>query len=899
MLAPVRAALSNFGPPRYDRAGFSIGLCKRPNGNGYANVRNVSTPMPADQDKPLESLGAVTAIDSNALQGLDDLAKLAAQIFDMPMALISVVDIAYRRFEARLGLDIEQAEQMSSLRGRLTSVEDSVFVIEDASSDGRLAGNPLVVGSPHIRFYADAPILAAGGRLLGNVCIVDTKSRSTGAVNLAALLLLASQAGVLLALQIKAAEAEQVARERDAAISHAIEGQRRSKELLELVLRGGDMGLWDLDLQSGKWTINPREREMLGYGSEVESDALDWNALIHPDDLLAQRSAFLDHLQDRTPYAESTYRLHCRDGSWIWVLDRSVIVERDVVGRAKRVVGTHVDVTAQRARDVERVRSNERLEVAVSAGALGLWDLDVSGGRAVYSDRWWALLGYAPDEIQVVEGLWKSLVHPDDESAAREGLSRLLVGKTSVYDGEVRMRHKDGRWLWIHDRANAVERDGTGAARRVIGVSQDISVRKEAEEALKSERHRLQMITDNMPALITQVDRDERYTFVNAHHERVFGIRALSLIGKTMKQICGDAIYGGIAPRIARALSGETVRFEDAGPARGKTVDYESHYIPDRDPSGGVVGFYSMVFDISERKAAEHALVEQQKRLRGITDNLPVLIAELDHEARFTFCNATYRDWLGLDPDTMIGKRIVDAVDPKFYEPRLVQIARAYAGERVVFEQLVDLPIGERWLQTTYIPQMRSDGSVGGMYALTSDISELKDVQKQLDAMAREDALTGLPNRRVFGEHLVNAIARCRRSGSVIAVLYLDIDRFKHINDTGGHAAGDLVLKEFSTRLLRCVRATDTVARHAGDEFVVLLDALDSLDDAGSVASKIVAAMTSNIVALDRPYAVTVSIGVAMHRGDDQTSEALLAAADAALYAAKEAGRNQFRVAPS
>ena len=287
-------------------------------------------------------------------------------------------------------------------------------------------------------------------------------------------------------------------------------------------------------------------------------------------------------------------------------------------------------------------------------------------------------------------------------------------------------------------------------------------------------------------------------------------------------------------------------------------------------------------------------MVEQQRRLRGITDNLPALIAELDADGRFNFCNRAYLDWLGLDPEAMIGKRLAELTGGYFYGPRQEHLARACAGTRVIFEQIVTLQHGERCLQTTYIPQMSPDGTVKGVYALVSDISELKETQRQLATLAREDSLTGLPNRRVFEERLQGAIARTGRSDGGIAVLYVDVDRFKAINDSGGHATGDVVLKELSLRFGSSVRKTDIVARYAGDEFVILLENLHDRLEAVVVAEKILTTMTVDVQTPTGGMPVTVSIGVAFHRGDEVSVVSLLALADGALYRAKRAGRNCF-----
>ncbi|ARN23310.1 diguanylate cyclase domain-containing protein [Piscinibacter gummiphilus] len=293
---------------------------------------------------------------------------------------------------------------------------------------------------------------------------------------------------------------------------------------------------------------------------------------------------------------------------------------------------------------------------------------------------------------------------------------------------------------------------------------------------------------------------------------------------------------------------------------------------------------------------ARAAVQHSEQRLRTIADNLPVLISYVDADERMQFANETYRAWSDVDPVAAIGRRIRDVVSPELYEQRREALRTALSGQRVEFDLVSTTRGTRRHLHTVYVPDVREDGRVDGLYALSTDVTALKEVEAKLNEQARVDPLTGLPNRRAFDERLQSSVARHRRTRQRLALLFLDVDHFKEINDSRGHGTGDEVLCEFARRLLTCVRQTDTVARLAGDEFVIVLEGLKDVEEAVAIAEKIGLLMRLPFHVGDEIRRVTTSIGVAYV--DDPRIQAvdIMAKADGALYRAKRNGRNTFAV---
>jgi len=322
--------------------------------------------------------------------------------------------------------------------------------------------------------------------------------------------------------------------------------------------------------------------------------------------------------------------------------------------------------------------------------------------------------------------------------------------------------------------------------------------------------------------------------------------------------------------------------------------------IVERDAANRPVRIIGTHLDITERKLAEErltlaaaALRDSEEELRLVTDHLPALVSRLDLELRFRFANRAYHDWLGIDPASLLGRTLAEVYGVEAYDAFKHHIDRALAGEKISYERDMQTPTGMRRAELTLVPQIGRDGEVKGIYALATDITARKLAEGRLRRLAEFDTLTGLPNRALFHDRLQQAMARAAR-GKPMALLFLDIDRFKTINDTLGHEAGDKLLKVFALRMQATIRESDTVARLAGDEFTIILEALRDLDDAKMLATKLVHALRQPIDLDHETIEVTASIGVALCVPGESDDAALLRRADAALYEAKRRGRNGF-----
>ncbi len=294
------------------------------------------------------------------------------------------------------------------------------------------------------------------------------------------------------------------------------------------------------------------------------------------------------------------------------------------------------------------------------------------------------------------------------------------------------------------------------------------------------------------------------------------------------------------------------------------------------------------------------AVQRSEARLRSVTDNLPARVTQMDADFRFVFVNPEVTKALQRSEADLVGQKMSDVLPADNFAAIKPHLDNALRGENVSFEFESSTMAYSR---VDLVPDRERSGKVSGVFALQFDISELKRAEHALHQLARTDALTGMNNRRSFDERIVDALARHRRNHSGLCLLSFDIDKFKSINDTLGHAAGDQVIVAFARRLQACLRDVDFAARLGGDEFVVLLENCQTPSNAETVAKKIQHLLLEPIeLAGDANEAkkihASASIGIGfVPPAGDCSVDALSQLSDQALYAAKAAGRNTFRIA--
>jgi len=487
-------------------------------------------------------------------------------------------------------------------------------------------------------------------------------------------------------------------------------------------------------------------------------------------------------------------------------------------------------------------------------------------------------------------GRWLEAVHPEDRTRLRREWDEAL-GLRRPLEVQYRLLRSDGDYGWLHHSAVPVN-DGEGRLAGYLGVCTDITEQRSAELVAVNREHEIRMLADNVPVHIAYFDAEGmRCRFANKAYARMWGWDETSIVGKPVSEIIGPEGYREIAPYIERVLRGEAVSYErSVGPAGSPSRILEVNLLPQRMAGGRTEAAFVMIHDITRHRRAEERARESEERLSRFADAIQAGI--LFHEdGRITDCNEALLRLTGYNYGEVIGSDALQHVAPE----RRGQAEEALrTGSELPYESEIIAKDGTR-IPVEFEGRVLRFGDKMHRLSIVRDIRGRKESQARIDFLAHHDQLTGLPNRVLLRERLEFILANARRHASRAAVLFIDLDDFKIVNDSLGHAAGDALLKVIARRLNELVRSVDVVSRHGGDEFLVVLADVEDEQAPGRVAERVIAAVSEPLDLDGQGVAVSPSIGIAVYPRDGESAEALIKNADAAMYLAKERGRNNFQ----
>lgn len=651
--------------------------------------------------------------------------------------------------------------------------------------------------------------------------------------------------------------------------------------------------------------VNAAFCAMTGY-DEAELIGRSFRDITHQEDrdrLDSFRKGILDG-SVRSFKAEKRYVR--KSGEVFWAEVSIIVVADPLTGRPERLISQVEDIDLKK-RTLEAIAESEsRWAFALENGQQGVWDVDKLAGRLYTSPTWKRMLGYEPDDVSIDGGdAWLELMHPDDREAFVATNNAHERGETEWLEAEFRLRHKEGHWVWILDRGKTISRDAEGRPLRIIGTHTDISRNKAAEREIQLLEERVRLAVEAGGIGLWSIDLA---TGVATWNGETFGRMATESDGRRSLEWLRFVHLedrATLSEMLHRAALDPEVRVNTTcrllSPTRGLM---HIRVLADQVTlSNGDRLLLGTAWDISEQVSAAQALRDEKERLRTTLHAISDGVIATDGDARVTLINPAAQRMTGLSEAEASGhpiEEVFQAVHDDSGHPA-TSCVRQVLETGTPVERLGTQVIDVRGREIHYIREAAApivagaDGRVGAVLVF-QDVSTERAMQRSLTHAATHDDLTGLANRRHFETRIQSMIAAARETDGRHGLLFVDLDRFKIVNDTAGHLAGDALLQEVARTMRSIVPISDCLARLGGDEFAVLIENCDR-QFAAFVGEKLIAAIGAIRFTWEgKIYEVGASAGVSQVDATTASAEAVLAEADVACYAAKAAGRGRVSV---
>ena len=554
------------------------------------------------------------------------------------------------------------------------------------------------------------------------------------------------------------------------------------------------------------------------------------------------------------------------------------------------VIGFFRDITERKQAEIALQWSERHLKQAQSIAHVGSWDLNLATGEIQWSDELHRIFGIPPEDFIPSVETYNDLIHPDDRDIMQASMSALIAGEKP---GAVEWRciRPDGTCRYIYGQGELIL-DAEGRPSHLSGTAQDITERKQAEENLLI----TQFVSDHAPDSIFWIDAQARIVYVNEEACRERGYTREELLGMFIPDINPGLPADMWADHWQQTRQKATLTFEAKHRRKDGSifpVEISANFVKFGDRE--IVVAY--VRDITRRKKNEAEL-----RIAAVAFESQEILMITDADGVILRVNHAFTENTGYTAEEVVGHnpRIFKSGrhDAAFYRDMwgAIKLTGKWQGE--VWDKRKNGDLFPKWLSISAVKN--SEGIVTNYVASHVDITERKAAEEEIQHLAFYDPLTKLPNRRLLQDRLQHAIASSARSGRKGALLFIDLDHFKTLNDTLGHDIGDLLLQQVAQRLSSCVREDDTVARLGGDEFMLILE--DMSEHPVEAGAQTEAISEKILVSLSCPYKLaqyecrsTPSIGATLFSGRQVPIEELMKQADIAMYQSKKAGRNTMR----
>ncbi|TIR23208.1 MAG: PAS domain S-box protein [Mesorhizobium sp.] len=559
--------------------------------------------------------------------------------------------------------------------------------------------------------------------------------------------------------------------------------------------------------------------------------------------------------------------------------------------------------------------SEQRFRRAMEDSAIGVAIVGLDGRIQRANPAFADMLGYSRAEIEALT--FPQITHPDDLPIGRETMLNVKEGRISSYHFEKRYLRKDGTPVWAQLAGSVILDEDTGKPLYLVSQIEDIDARKQAEARIAEAETRWNFALTSTGQGVWSLDMRKGGTTYSETWAKMLGYAAGELDGdpdRWLTMIHPDD-QAGVAEADRAHLAGETPFFEAEFRMRHK----DGHWVwildrgktIERDADGRVIRAIGSLTDITQRKEAETRLMvsaamlaDEKERLRVTLQSIGDAVICTDAANRVTFMNPVAEKLTGVEVSEALGKvlgHVYWAVDEE--SGQRIALTRPLASERPRCDQNTRAVLVRRddtrcSIRQVVSPIMNDREQFCGLVIVFQDFTDARALQRQLAYAAAHDALTGLANRSSFMRTMEELVDQCRLNGGEHQFMFVDLDHFKAVNDTGGHAAGDALLRRVADTLRNVLGPEEIVARLGGDEFAVILKSGDAARGQIAARSIIDAIRNLNFSWDGRPHSIGASIGLAPIRAGCGEVDEIIARADAACYDAKAAGRGCVSAAP-
>lgn len=677
------------------------------------------------------------------------------------------------------------------------------------------------------------------------------------------------------------------------------------KQYFASVIEGTGAGTWEWNVQTGHTRFNERWANILGYTlADLSPVSIKtWLELIHPDDLIKTDGLLKKHFSGEASIYECEFRMRNCYGLWVWVLARGRVLTWTAEGNPEWMFGTHLDITQRKEQEEVLRKTQVLLDKTGKIAGVGGWEVDLVSGVISWSDETCRIhgvqLGYSPTLDEAI-----NFYAPEARPIIKAAVERSMQMGES-WDLELPLIQAGGQHIWVR-AVGSVEFDAQKPV-RIVGAFQNITERVQQRIAVDEAHTRMSLATDSGEIGVWEYNLAQGMLVCDEWMYKLYGLSPSNQAGPyefwanhlhpedkaTVEKDLTDCI-AGIAPF--------NTEF------RIVWNDGSIHYLRatgqvTRDEQGNALSMIGVNWDVTRLRNLTSKLAEQHELMHVTLKSIGDAVITTDANGNAEWLNPVAERMTGWTCDEAKGRplaQVFHIVNEETRAPTENPVATCLAQGKIVglanHTLLISRNGDEFGIEDSAAPIRNTQGDVLGVVLVFHDVTEQRRLSGEVSYQATHDALTGLVNRAEFETRLRRLLHRIHEDKSQHALMYIDLDQFKIVNDTCGHSVGDQLLQQVSKLLNETVRSRDTLARLGGDEFGVILEHC-STDQAQRVAQEICDKMENFRFQHDlHRFRIGTSIGLVAMDNRWQTTAALMQAADTSCYAAKDAGRNRVHV---